>query len=167
MVPTGSALGAIGIGVLITVAICVAAAARYENVLYHEGPNLASNQLIVYTQLALWALGPGGGGPGSAVTPSKQSMAASERGIAAAPGSHDMVQLDSASADLRHAGPGGTALDPSMSPLRSSWGPLGSSRRAVSPTADILSMRPGLAAMGGVLPVRGDARAATIAPDSD
>jgi hypothetical protein len=94
-------------------------------------------------------------------------MAASERGIAAAPGSHDMVQLDSASADLRHAGPGGTALDPSMSPLRSSWGPLGSSRRAVSPTADILSMRPGLAAMGGVLPVRGDARAATIAPDSD
>ena len=31
-------------------------------------------------------------------------MAASERGIAAAPGSHDMVQLDSASADLQHAG---------------------------------------------------------------
>jgi len=49
LVPTGSALGAIGIGVLITVAICVAAAARYENVLYHEGPSLASNQLIVYT----------------------------------------------------------------------------------------------------------------------
>ena len=46
---SGSALAAISLGVLIAVIIAIVAAARYGNVLDYAGPNLASNQLIVYT----------------------------------------------------------------------------------------------------------------------
>ena len=45
---SGPALSAISIGVLITVIIAVAAAARYGQVLDYAGPNLASNQAVVY-----------------------------------------------------------------------------------------------------------------------
>jgi hypothetical protein len=75
---SGSALGAISLGVMIAVVICVAAAARYANVLDYAGPNLASNQLIVHTRNGPY----GPGGPGAddssgAGTPSDlQSMAA-------------------------------------------------------------------------------------------
>ena len=44
---SASALAAISLGVLIAVVICVAASARYSNVLDYAGPNLASNQLAV------------------------------------------------------------------------------------------------------------------------
>ncbi len=45
---SGAALGAITISVLIAVIICVIAAARFGNALDYVGPNLASNELIVY-----------------------------------------------------------------------------------------------------------------------
>src|SRR6266571_9424475 len=47
---SGAALGAISLSVLIAVIICVVAAARFGNPLDYVGPNLASNQLIVYPQ---------------------------------------------------------------------------------------------------------------------
>ena len=59
---SGSALAAISIGILIAVIISVAAAARFANVLDYAGPNLASNQLIVYTPNGQGG-GPGGPGP--------------------------------------------------------------------------------------------------------
>ena len=46
---SGSALAAISLGVLIAVIICVLSAQRFGNVLDYAGPNLASDQLIVYT----------------------------------------------------------------------------------------------------------------------
>ncbi len=46
---SGSALAAISLGVLIAALVCVLSAQRYGNVLDYAGPNLASNQLIVYT----------------------------------------------------------------------------------------------------------------------
>ena len=46
---SGSALAAISLGVLIAVLVCVESAARFGNVLDYAGPNLASNQIIVYT----------------------------------------------------------------------------------------------------------------------
>ena len=56
---SGSALAAISLGVLIAVLVCVESAARFGNVLDYAGPNLASNQIVVYTPN-----GPGGpGGP--------------------------------------------------------------------------------------------------------
>ena len=77
---SGSALAAISLGVLIAVLVCVLSAQRFGNVLDYAGPNLASNQVIVYTPN-----GPGGGGgpgaPAAASTP--QSMAQSAQAIAA------------------------------------------------------------------------------------
>ena len=46
---SGSALAAISLGVLIAVLVCVLTAQRYGNVLDYAGPNVASNQVIVYT----------------------------------------------------------------------------------------------------------------------
>ena len=46
---SGSALAAISVGVLIAVVICAVAVARYSNVFDYVGPNVASNELIVYT----------------------------------------------------------------------------------------------------------------------
>ena len=46
---SGSALAAISLGALIAVLVCVLTAQRYGNVLDYAGPNLASNQVIVYT----------------------------------------------------------------------------------------------------------------------
>ena len=88
---SGSALAAITLGVLIAVLVSVLSAQRFGNVLDYAGPNLASDQLIVYTPN-----GQGGGGPGSGpsgpVTGSKlASMAKTAHGIAAALGSHDVV----------------------------------------------------------------------------
>ena len=49
---SGAALGAISLSVIIAVIICVVAAARFGNALDYVGPNLASNQLIVYPAAA-------------------------------------------------------------------------------------------------------------------
>ena len=67
---SGSALAAISLGVLIAVLVCVLSAQRYGNVLDYAGPNLASNQLIVYTPNGAPGSGPGNG-PGAPVTGSK------------------------------------------------------------------------------------------------
>ena len=78
---SGSALAAISLGVLIAVLVCVLSAQRYGNVLDYAGPNLASNQLIVYTPS-----GPYGGGPGngpSAPVPRRRG-AGIDRRVAAA-----------------------------------------------------------------------------------
>ena len=46
---SGSALAAISLGVFIAALVCVLTAQRYGNVLDYAGPNVASNQIIVYT----------------------------------------------------------------------------------------------------------------------
>ncbi len=143
---SGSALAAISLGILIAVLVCVLSAQRFGNVLDYAGPNLASNQLIVYTPN-----GPGGGGPPGKGGPSGpptgsqlRSMAASARGIAAALGSHDIIELDSTGASLQHAAAGrnfgGTVYVATPQLLRA----FGINASQVGPTADILTMRPGL-----------------------
>ncbi|HEV3287578.1 MAG TPA: FtsX-like permease family protein, partial [Streptosporangiaceae bacterium] len=61
---SGSALSAISLGVFIAALVCVLTAQRYGNVLDYAGPNMASNQVIVYTPGP--GPGPGGGGPATA-----------------------------------------------------------------------------------------------------
>src|SRR5207247_1640963 len=75
---SGSALAAISIGILIAVIISVTAAARFGNVLDYAGPNLASNQLIVYTPN-----GQGGGpnGPANPAQPRCKSATAASRTV--------------------------------------------------------------------------------------
>ena len=57
---SGSALAAITLGVLIAMLVSVLSAQRFGNVLDYAGPNVASDQLIVYTPNGQ------GGGPGRA-----------------------------------------------------------------------------------------------------
>jgi putative ABC transport system permease protein len=152
---SGSALAAISLGVLIAMLVCVLSAQRFGNVLDYAGPNLASNQLIVYTPN-----GPGGpdnGGPSGPVTgASLQSMAKSARIIAAALGSHDVVQLESTSATLRHAAAGrsfGGQVYVATPQLLQAFG---ISASAVDPAADILTMRPGLSGISHMQLVSGN-----------
>ena len=46
---SASALSAVSLAVLIAVIICIVAAARYGNTLDYAGPNLSSDQMVIYT----------------------------------------------------------------------------------------------------------------------
>jgi putative ABC transport system permease protein len=144
---SGSALAAISVGVLIAVLVCVLSAQRFGNVLDYAGPNVASNQIIVYTFSVRG--GPGNGGPGNgpgqpAATGTPQSWAAAAHGIAAALGSRDVIQLDSTSATLQHAATGrqfsGQVYVATPQLLRA----FGIRASEIDPAADVLTMRPGL-----------------------
>ena len=144
---SGSALAAISLGVLIAVLVCVLSAQRYGNVLDYAGPNLASNQLIVYTPN-----GPYGGGPGSApsapVTGSKlAAMAATAHAMAASLGSHDVVELESTSASLQHAAAGRQWSGPVYVATPQLLQAFGIKASQVDSSADILTMRPGLSGL--------------------
>ena len=162
---SGSALGAISLGVLIAVLICVEAAARFGNVLDYAGPNLASNQLIVYTPNGPYGPGGPGNGSGGAVTGSKlQAMAARAHGIAAALGSHDIIQLDTTSASLQHAGAGRQWSGPVYVATPQLLGAFGIKTSAVDPAADILTMRPGLSGLSKMQLTYGNYNAGNSSP---
>jgi putative ABC transport system permease protein len=140
---SGSALAAITLGVLIAVLVCVLSAQRFSNVLDYAGPNVASNQIIVYTPN-----GQGGPGPGSPpVTGTPQSWSRTAHSIAAGLGSHDVVQLLQPSANLDHAASGrqwsGQIYVATPQLLRA----FGIKASQVDPSADILTMRPGLSSL--------------------
>ncbi|HYZ57360.1 MAG TPA: FtsX-like permease family protein [Streptosporangiaceae bacterium] len=168
---SGSALAAISLGVLIAVLVCVLSAERFGNVLDYAGPNLASDQLIVYppSEPTLPPPGglsgpPGGGkikvGPNGKLTKHKAagpagtvigtklaSEAATARGIAAALGSHDIIQLDSAGATLQHAASGRTWSGPVYVAAPQLLQAFGIKSSDINPSADILTMRPGLSGL--------------------
>jgi putative ABC transport system permease protein len=153
---SGSALAAISLGVMIAVLVCVLSAGRFGNVLDYAGPNLASNQLVVYTPGG----GPGGGGgngPGGAATASSlKSQTATADAIAAALGSHEVVELETTSASLQHAAPGRQWSGPVYLATPQLLAAFGIKASQVSPDADILSMRPGLSGMTDMQLTYGD-----------
>ncbi|MGH3214327.1 MAG: ABC transporter permease, partial [Trebonia sp.] len=101
---SGPALAAISLSTLIAVIICVVSAARFGDVLDYAGPNLSSNQLIVYE--------PGGGNGRSAVpdnNPTAAQIAAAPKvakDIAAALGTTSLIALETSNANLDHAANG-------------------------------------------------------------
>jgi putative ABC transport system permease protein len=142
--------------VMIAVLVCVLSAGRFGNVLDYAGPNLASNQLVVYTPGG----GPGGGGgngPGGAATASSlKSQTATADAIAAALGSHEVVELETTSASLQHAAPGRQWSGPVYLATPQLLAAFGIKASQVSPDADILSMRPGLSGMTDMQLTYGD-----------
>ena len=144
---SGSALAAISIGILIAVIISVAAAARYANVLDYAGPNLASNQLIVYTPN-----GQGGGpnGPANVTSAQLQSMGVKAHAIATALGSRDVVALETTDANLNHNGGGRNWNGPLYVATPQLLHAFGITSSQYSPTADILTMRPGLSGLANM-----------------
>ncbi len=147
---SGSALAAISLGVLIAALVCILAAQRYGNVLDYAGPNLASNQVIVYTPNGQGGGGgPGGPGNGSSgiATGSEQSMAAVADGIAASLGSHEVIQLDQTGASLVHAASGRSWSGPVYVATPQLLQAFGIKASQVDSAADVLSMRPGLSGL--------------------
>jgi putative ABC transport system permease protein len=145
---SGSALAAISLGVMIAVLVCVLSAGRFGNVLDYAGPNVASNQLLVYTS----GNGPGNGGQGSGpggsgTGSSLKSQTATADAIAAALGSHDVIELEQTSASLQHAAPGRQWSGQVYVATPQLLAAFGIKASQVNPDADILSMRPGLSGL--------------------
>ncbi len=148
---SGSALGAISLGVLIAATVCVAAAARYGNVLDYAGPNLANNQLVVYTpNSGPTDGGPNGGGPNGAPTTPQASNAALQAktdAIASALGSHDVLALMSPDVNLVHEGSGRNFNGQLYVATPQLLKTFGIPASEIDPKADILTMRPGLSSI--------------------
>ena len=97
---SGMALAATSLAVLIAVLIALMATGRYADAVDYFGPNLPSNQVVVYAP----GYGPGGGGgpgPGSTAQ-SPAALQAHATAIAASIGSHDVLALESSGAQLAH-----------------------------------------------------------------
>jgi len=156
---SGSALAAISLGVFIAALVCVLTAQRYGNVLDYAGPNLSSNQIIVYTPNG----GPGGGGPGngpgggstSGTASTPQSEAAVAHNIAKALGSSTVIELDTSSASLDHPGPGRSWSGPVYVATPQLLQAFGIKASDVNPDADVLTARPGLSGISGMQLVTG------------
>jgi putative ABC transport system permease protein len=151
---SGSALAAISLGVMIAAIVCVLTAGRYGNVLDYAGPNLTSNQIIVYTP----ANGPGSG-PGTQPGPtagSPQTWSATAHGIASGLGSSDIIELESTSASLQHAAQGRQWSGPVYVATPQLLAAFGIKASQVDPNADILTMRPGLSGLSLMQLVYGD-----------
>jgi putative ABC transport system permease protein len=143
---SGSALSAISLGVFIAALVCVLTAQRYGNVLDYAGPNVASNQLIVYTPNSGHGPGPNGSnGPGApTTTTTPQAQAAVAEDIAKALGSNTVIELDQTSASLQHAAAGRSWSGPVFVATPQLLQAFGIKASDVNPDADVLTARPGL-----------------------
>jgi putative ABC transport system permease protein len=155
---SGSALGAISIGVLIAMVVIIASAARFGNVLDYAGPNVSSTQLLIYTPNGPY--GPGGPGNAAAGTgtpaPSLKAMAKSARVIATALGSEKMIKLESTSASIQHAAPGRSYSGPLYVATPQLLRAFGIKKSDIEANAEILSMRPGFASISKMQIVYGN-----------
>ena len=175
---SGAALGAISLSVLIAVIICVVAAARLGNALDYVGPNLASNQLVVYPAAGHAQLAGTPGSHHSAPPPINPNgplagatvllrtadgyiqahvsgaqlaaMAAEARGIAASLGSRAVVQLQTTDSSLGRAVAGRNWDGAVYVATPQLLRAYGITAAQVSPDADILTMRPGLSGLTGM-----------------
>ncbi|MGD0945366.1 MAG: ABC transporter permease [Acidimicrobiales bacterium] len=146
---SGSAMAAISVAVLAAVVTAAAASLRYDQYLDYAGPNLASNEVVVYAPL------PGGtivSGPGIPPhpTPKPPPMAtldAKVHEIATALGGKSTLELLQTNASLEHAAPGrnwsGAIYVATPQLLRE----FGIKASTVNPDADILTWRPGIAGL--------------------
>ena len=167
---SGAALGAISLSVLIAVIICVIAAARFGNAVDYVGPNLASNQLIVYPQAAATTpnapcLHEPGGCP-TLTGAQLAAMAAEARGIAASLGSRDVVQLETTDSALQRAASGRNWYGPVYVATPQLLRAYGITAAQVSPDADVLTMRPGLSSLTKMQFLYGAAKFGPPGPNS-
>ncbi|HEX6521680.1 MAG TPA: FtsX-like permease family protein [Streptosporangiaceae bacterium] len=150
---SGPALAAISLSTLIAVIICVASAARFGNVLDYAGPNLTSSQMVVYApplpDPGAVRIGPGNGnGHGQSAPPVSMAQAQKvAKEIAADLGTSNMVTLETAGVGLTHAAAGRVWNGPIYVATPQLLKAFGISQSEINPSADILTMRPGLSTM--------------------
>src|ERR1035438_2355825 len=146
---SGSALSAISVGVLIAVVICAVAIARYSNVYDYVGPNLASNELAVWSPNGQNGNNPN---PSAPTLQELQSQEASVHSIASAVGANDVAELYNPAPSVGLQNPSGSGRQwdgqiyvatPAL--LRAyAINPL-----SIPSDVDVLSSRPGLSGSGG------------------
>lgn len=156
---SGSALAAISVGVLAAVIVMLAAAARYGNVLDWAGPNLASNQMALHTAL------PPQGQPlvrrnargqleriknAATETATPARLAASAEQIASGLGAQ-LVALKSPNAGLNGTDLGRQWSGPIYVATPQLLRAFGIATSEIDPSADILSARPGLSGVSGLV----------------
>ena len=156
---SGSALAAISIGVLVAVIVMLAAASRYGNVLDYAGPNLSSNQLALSARLpppgqqivrrnAKGQLVPLTNQPVETATPAQLAAGAAQ--VARSLGAQ-LIPLESPNAGLNGTQGGrnwnGQIYVATPQLLRA----FGITASEVNPDADILSARPGLSGVSGLV----------------
>ncbi|MGA8296323.1 MAG: FtsX-like permease family protein, partial [Acidimicrobiales bacterium] len=145
---SGSAMAAISVAILAAVVTAAAASLRYGQYLDYAGPNLASNQIVVYTP-------PPGGTPlygpkGQSTAPKPPPMAtldAKVHEIATALGAKSTLGLLQTNANLQRDAAGrnwsGAIYVASPQLLRA----FGIRASTVDPDADVLTWRPGIAGL--------------------
>jgi putative ABC transport system permease protein len=137
---SGSALAAASIGVMIAVIVAVLAQSRYADILDPAGPNLAPNQLLVWTNPGNPDTGP--------TTGQVAAMTTSADSIAAGIGAQYVIPLEQVgaggSANLNHNGSGrpwtGSVYVATPQLLKD----FGITPSQIKPNADILTSLPGL-----------------------
>jgi putative ABC transport system permease protein len=141
---SGSALSAISVGVLIAVVICAAAVARYGNVYDYVGPNLASNELAVWSPN-----GQNGNIPDPPTAQSTGTQVAGVHAIATAVGASKVIELDNPAVNLQNPSDSGRQWNGQIfvatPALLQAYGIDPSS---IPPSVDIISSRPGLSGSG-------------------
>jgi putative ABC transport system permease protein len=150
---SGSALSAISVGVLIAVVICAVAVARYSNVFDYVGPNMASNQLLVFSPN-----GQNGNSPNpSAPTPQDtESQEASVHSVASSVGATDTIELVNPAVQLQNPSGSGRQWDgPIYVATPALLRAYGINPSSIPANVDILSSRPGLAGSGVQLTYQG------------
>jgi putative ABC transport system permease protein len=145
---SGSALSAISVGVLIAVVICAAAIARYSSVYDYVGPNLASNELAVWSPNGQNGNNPN---PSAPTLQGIESQEASVHSIASAVGANDIVELDNPAPSVSLQNPsasgrqwGGQIYVATPALLRA----YGINPSSIPSDVDVLSSRPGLSGSG-------------------
>jgi putative ABC transport system permease protein len=143
---SGSALAAASIGVMIAVIVAVLAQSRYADILDPAGPNLAPNQLLVWTNL---------GNPNTGPTTSQvAAMTTSADSIAAGIGAQYVIPLEQSgaggSANLSHNGSGrpwtGSVYVATPQLLKD----FVITPSEINPNADILTSLPGLSGISNM-----------------
>ena len=155
---SGSALAAISVGVLAAVIVMLAAASRYGNVLDYAGPNLASDQLALHANTPPPAgsvlVGPNGqrrvqGAPTAPVA-TPQQLATHAGSIARGLGAQ-LIALETPNAAVDGTNLGrqwdGAIYVATPQLLRA----FGITSSEIDPNADILSSRPGLSSVSGLV----------------
>ena len=148
---SGAALSAVSFAVFLAVLIAIIASVRFGNVLDYTGQNLTSSQLVVYAQPRGPEAGPGQG-------PDQAQLAALGQkvdGFAASVGSSYVLTLTTVDATLQQQNRGNNNFSGTLfvatPQLLATYGVKG-----VKPGADILTMRPGLAAVPDMQLLYGD-----------
>ncbi len=135
---SGSALAAISIGVMIATIVAVVAHTRYSDILDYAGPNVASNQMLIWNN-----------SPNPNAEPTKAQSKAAQT-ISAALGAKHFYSLEMTSGNMDHHGSGrqwsGNVYVATPQLLQA----FGITQSQINPDADILTSLPGLSGVSNL-----------------